>query len=250
MKRWHALLPNWAISILLTLIVTISLISSYYGSSVVTKVVTLVIIPLLLIAYFYKQKVMANIFYTIFVLYFLGMFLTVFEIFNLSSELAEASFFGAYILLIFVIIGKLKHMKFEGLVSGYLVLILLVNSYFLFIMFNSIKDSFGDSVILTLSVARGIALLIMALLAFAIYLSKETSQSIIFLMVVCCFAFSDVLSFITTMYIHFWLFEAVQNIIQGAGLLLFCIYVFNYQEIAKRNKSKRVAQSNHMTIRS
>ena len=250
MKKWHSLFPNWAVVVMLTLIVTLNLSSSYYGFSFVTKVITLSIIPILLVVYFYRQRIMANIFYTIFIFYFLGIFFNALDHLALSSKLSEFCFLGVYALLTFVMIGKLKHVKFEGLVSLYLILILLVNSYFMYIMFNAVEDSFADSVIFTLSVSKGIALLLMSFLAFAIYLSRETSQSIIFLTIVCCFVFSDVLSFITTMYLHFWLFEGFQKILQGTGLFLFCVYVYNHQELLKvagKVTSKSISHSKQIT---
>lgn len=253
MKKWHDLLPNWAIIVMLTLIVTVNIISSYFGFSLLSKVAALAIIPVLLLSYFYRQRFMANIFYTIFILYFLGMLFNALDHLALSSKLSESCFLAVYVLLGFVMIGKVKDVKFEGLVSMYLILILLVNSYFMYIMFSSVQDSFADSVNFTLSVSKGIALLLMSFLAFAIYLSRETSQSIIFLTIVCCFVFSDVLSFITTMYVNFWLFEAVQQILQGAGLLLFCIYVYNHHKVENnfiKTKAEPVSQSNQIPVQS
>lgn len=251
MKRWHGLLPNWAVIGMLTLIVTLNICSSYYGFSLITKLITLAIIPILFAFYFYRQRVMANIFFTIFTLYFLGMLFNALNHFSLSSKLSESCFLGVYALLAVVMIGKLKQVRFEGLISMYLVVILLVNTYLMYMMFTTVKESFIDSVILTLTVSKGIALLIMGFLAFAIYLSRESSQSIIFLTIVCFFVFSDVLSFITSMYIHFWLFEGIQKILQGAGLLLTCVYVYNHQEIANglRNKTtERISQSNKIPV--
>lgn len=253
MKRWHSLLPNWAIVVMLAVIVTFNLVSSYYGLSLMTKATTLAIIPLLLVTYFYRQSVMANIFLVMFILCFLGTIFNTFDHIGLMSKLSESCFLGAYALVIFVMMGKLKHVKFEGLVSMYLILILLVNTYLMYSMFSLVKDSFMDSVILTLTVSRGIALLIMGFLAFAIYLSKESSQSILYLSIVCCFVFSDVLNFITSMYIHFWLFEGFQNILQAVGLLLFCVYVYNSQEVAnsfRNSKSEIISRPNPMTVRS
>ncbi len=253
MKKWHGLLPNWAIIVLLALIVAVNIISSYFGILSLTKIFALAIIPVLLLSYFYRQHFMANIFSTIFILFFLGILFSALDHLALSSKLSESCFLAVYALLAFVMFGKLKEVNFGGLVSVYLIVILLVNSYFMYIMFSSAQDSFADSVIFTLSASKGTALLLMSILALAIYLSKETSQSIIFLSIVSCFVFSDVLSFIAAMYVQFWLFEAVQQILQSGGLLLFCIYVFNHQELEKsfiRTKSKPISQSKQITFQS
>ncbi|MCL8007463.1 hypothetical protein M8845_08490 [Gelidibacter japonicus] len=249
MKRWHALSPNWAITLLLVFIVSLNPICSYFGFSLVNKSMTLALIPILLTLYFNKQKIMANIFFIIFMLYFLGIIFNVFDHFKLSSKLSESCFLGAYLLMVLLMMGKLKDVKLEGLVTWYFVIVFLINTYLMFLLFVALKDSFQDSVILTLTVSKGVILLVMAILAFAIYLSKDTTQSIIFLMVVCSFAFSDVLSLITASYIHFWLYEGVQYILQGVGLILYCVYVYNYQEAANSvdglKESKSIARSNN-----
>ena len=254
MKKWHSLLPNWAIITMLTVIVIFNFSFSYYGFFFLSKAVTLVIIPLLLAVYFYRQRIMANIFFTIFFLYFLGMLFNALDHLSISAKLSESFFLGVYFLFIIVMIGKLRDVKFEGLVSTYLIVSFLVNAFFMYVLFNAFKDSFADSVILTLSISKGIALLIMAFLAFAIYLSRETAQSIIFLVIACCFVFSDVLSFITTMYIEYWLFDGIQKIVQVVGLLLSYIYVYNHQVISNgfsKDSIRLVSQkTNQISIQS
>lgn len=233
MKQWHDLLPNWAIVLLLTLLIVLNFVASYFGISLILEVSTLMVIPLLMVSYFLSQKVMANIFFTVFVLYFLGVLFNGLDYLAMSSKLSESSFLAVYCLLFFVMIGRLRYIKLDGVVSIYLVLIILASSYFMYIMFATVKDSFSDSVIMTLSLGKGMVLLLLSILAFTIYLSEETVQTILFLIIVCCFVFSDILSFITTMYLHYWLFDGIQKILQGVGLLLLCIYVYNHQELAK-----------------
>lgn len=174
---------------------------------------------------------MAHIFCTVFILYFLGILFNSLDYLVLSSKLSEFCFLGVYALLAFVMFGKLKRFNFDVLVSIYLIVILLVSTFFTYAIFSAAEENFADSVIFTLSIIKAIALVVVSLLAFAIYINKETSQSILFLIIVWCFVFSDGLSFITTMYVHYWLFEGLQNILQAAGLFLFCIYVYNFQEL-------------------
>ena len=187
-------------------------------------------------------------------LYFFGILFNAVGHLGLSSKLSESCFTGAYLLMIFVLLGKLKDVKLERFVSWYLAVVFFISTYLLYLLFTGLKDSFQDNVILTLMVSKGVALLVMAFLAFAIYLSKETAQSIIFLIVVCCFVFSDVLGFITTSYIQFWLFEAVQRIFQSLGLIFACIYVFNHQQAETNTNGRKVfksiSRSNQMSVQS
>ncbi|WP_299392576.1 hypothetical protein [uncultured Gelidibacter sp.] len=251
MNRWHALLPNWAIFTVLTLIVVLNLISSYFQFYSISNAITLALIPVLLTSYFYKLKFMETVFFAIFMLYFCGIAFNLFPDFSLSEKLSESSFLGAYALMIFIMLGRLKHVKFEGVVTWYLVVVAIINTYLMYAMFANVKDYFNDSVVMTLAVSKGIMLLIMAFLAFAIYLSKETSQAIIFLTVVCCFAFADVLDFTTTMYVQFWVFEGFQKVLQGLGLFLLCIYTYNHQEYTKgvltNDRTESIRKSKQLT---
>ncbi|WP_027126690.1 hypothetical protein [Gelidibacter mesophilus] len=254
MKKWHAFLPNWGISLFLILLIVLNLVSSFFELSILVKTITLLIVPILFLIYFFKQKALANVFFTILIFAFMGIVFSAFDGLELFSKFSESSFLGAYVLLVFVLIGKLKDIRFEGVVSWYLLFIFLVNAYLMYVMFSSVQDSFKDSVIFTLTISKGIALLIMGLLAFAIYLSQESEQSILFLTLVCCFVFSDVLNFITTMHIDFWAFAAFHKILQSIGLLLFVMYVYNYHQQVKigvkPNKSNAVASTNQVTVQS
>lgn len=233
MKQWHGLLPNWAIVSFLALMVVLNLGASYLGFSILVKGAVLSVIPILMGSYFLRQKVMSTVFLTVFVLYFLGVLFGELDYLAQSLKLSESSFLVCYCLLVFILLGKLKHIKLDNVVSLYLILILLASSYFMYAMFASVKDSFSDSVIMTLSLGKGLVLLLLSILAFTIYLSQETTQTIIFLMVICCFVFSDILSFITSMYVHYWLFDGIQKILQGVGLLLLSIYVYDHHQLAK-----------------
>lgn len=248
----HALLPNLITFAILALVVILNFVSSFYGSAIWSKSLAIAVVPILLLFYFHKEKLMTNIFFVIFILSFLGIVFKTFDGFEFCSKLSESFFIGAYGLILFVMLGKLKAVKFEGLVSWYLLTVFLVNTYLMYMMFNSVKDNFQDTVILTLTVSKGVMLLGMGFLAFAIYLSRESGQSILFLTVVCCLVFSDVLGFITTMYVDFWFFAALGNILQALAFFLFCIYVYNHQQKAKAfdaiNKVDGIAGKNHISV--
>lgn len=251
MKKWLNLLPHWAIILILSLLVFFSISTSYFGFPLVSKIITLAIIPFLLMVYFSRQRVMSNKFLIIFILYFLGLLFDVMNHWGIALKLSELSYLIAYVLLISVMVPKLKYIKYEGVVSTYLTVILLVNTYLMYTVFNMVKGTFADNLILTLSVSKYIALLVMGFLAFAIYLSKESLQSIIFLIFVCCYVFSDALGFITSTYIYFWVFEGIQKILLGLGLFLYTIYVYNHHEKVKRTIEKAaqtIPSSEHIPV--
>lgn len=252
MEKWHALFPNWGISTLLALIVSLHLLSSFYGLTTLINLGRLVLIPLLLLIYFYKEKVMANVFLTILLLTFMGTVFSVFDSPSLFLKFKESSYLGVCVLLIFVLIGQLRDLKFDGVVASYLALVVLVGVFLMYVVIASIQHRFEDNVIFTLTMGRMLALPILGLLAFVVYLSRESAQSILFLSVVCCILFSEVLHFITALYLDYWVFAAFQRIFEATALLLFIMFAYNHQQRPKGFAGRNIPANlsvNPMTIR-
>ncbi|MGS2725894.1 hypothetical protein ACU8DI_04750 [Psychroserpens sp. BH13MA-6] len=181
---------------------------------------------------------MAHLFLTIFLVFFVGDAFAVFDFGSLSTELSKAFYMGAYLFLAFVLLSKLKKVKFEGLVTVYLILVLLLNSYFLYALYGVAKENFVDDVNLILYICHGITLIAITYLAFAVYLSRETAQSITFLLMVFCFVFADVLNYICNLYVYYWIFEFFEGILHMAGLFLFYKYVYDHH--TNRYSEKRI----------
>ncbi|MCK7590843.1 hypothetical protein M0G43_09680 [Subsaxibacter sp. CAU 1640] len=233
MKQVYTGLPNGVLALIFIMIFTINGIAAYYGNSLVPNITRITSILILLTLYYIYRNRMANVFLTIFLFSFLGDLFYVFNLGELSSKLSTTFYLGSYSLLVFVLLGKFKRIKYEGLVSIYLIVVFLLNSYFLYVLYGVIKENFADNINMVLSVCHGIILLAMTFFAFAVYLSQETTQSIIFLVMVFCFVFSDVLTYICNMYVFFWVFEFVSNMLHLASLILLFTYVYNHHKIIK-----------------
>ncbi len=231
MKRVNSVAPNRVLVLLMLAAFLFNGISIYNENALIPNITKFTSIIVLLTFYFVLRKRMANVFLTIFLFSFLGDAFDVFNFGDLSDKLSKTFYLGSYSLLIFVLFGNLKRIKYEGLVSVYLILVLLLNSYFLYILYGVVKDSFSDNVNLVLSICHGIVLLAMSFFAFAVYLSKETTQSIIFLVMVCCIVFSDVLNYICNLYVYFWMFEFMGNMLHLMSLALLYTYVYNHHKI-------------------
>ncbi|RKE95073.1 hypothetical protein [Ichthyenterobacterium magnum] len=228
MKKLVTIAPNRVLVVVLFAMIILSFYASYYESIMIPKVIKLITTTLLLTFFFCQKNRIANVFFTIFILFFLGDVFSVFNFGLLALKLSNAFYIGSYLLLVFILFGRLKHVKFEGLVSVYLVLVLTLNTYFLYVLYNIAKESLVDDVSIVLYVLSGIALIGLVFFAFAVYLSRETSQSIIFLIMAFCLAFSDVLGYVCDMYVYYWLFETFERVLHIIGLYLFYIYVFNH----------------------
>lgn len=253
MKQVYAGIPIGVLIVVLLAIFAINGFATYFGNTLIPNITKLTSIIILLTVYFMVHNRMANIFMVIFLFSLIGDAFYVFNFGEISNKLATLFYLGSYCLLIFVLLGKFKCIKYEGLVTLYLIVVLLLNSYFLFALYGAIRENFTDTADLVLSVSHGITLIAMTFFAFAVYLSKETNQSIIFLIMVFCFVFSDVLMYICNLYVYFWVFEYISNMLHLISLVLLIAYVYNHHVITNKNVNKsyldyRIPNSERLTI--
>jgi hypothetical protein len=234
--------PNLILVLVLAVIVFCSAVATFFGSIMVPKIVQLITITILMTFYFCQLNKMATIFLTVFLVLFLGDALAVFNFGELMLKLSKSMYIGGYLLLIFVLLGRIKKIKFDSLVSVYLILVLILNSYFLFVLYEVAKDNFVDQVNLALYVLHGITLIALTYFSFAVYLSKETGQSITFLLMVFCFVFSDVLDYINTLYIYYWLFEVFERTLHIGGLFLLYKYVYDHHTLVNNEKTMNLSE--------
>ncbi len=244
MKHVYTGTSTGVIVILFLALFLINGIAMYFENNVVPNITKFISVIVVLTVYFSRLNHMANVFLAIFIFIFLGDIFSVFGFGDLAYKLSKTFSLGSYILLIFILLGKLKRIKYEGLVSVYLVIILLLNSYFLYVLYDILKDNFSDNVSLVLSICHGIIIIAMSYLAFAVYLSKESTQSIIFLVMVFCLVFSDVLTYICNLYVYYWVFDYLAIMLHIVSGYLFFRYVFNHHKII--NVTTKVVEDDYL----
>lgn len=230
--------PNSVLVFILLVLLLSTVMATYFGVDVVSMTVKLVAVSILLTFYYCQLNTMANVFLTIFLVFFVSDALDVFSFSEFTLKISKSLTILAYLFLIFVLLGKLKRVKFEGLVTVYLVLVLVLNSYFLYELYGVAKDNFVDKTNMVLYICHGVTLIAMTYFAFAVYLSRESAQSITFLLMVFCFVFADVLCYICNLYVYYWVFEAFEGALHTSGLFLFYKYV--YDHYMNKNGYKRI----------
>ncbi|MEO6348019.1 MAG: hypothetical protein ABIO60_08940 [Aquaticitalea sp.] len=233
MRKVYTEAPTGVLTVLLLALFLMNGASIYYDYQVIPNITKFISVLLFLTCYYTKQSHMANVFLTFLIFMFLGDTFTVFNFGDLAGKLSKILYMGAYSLLIFVLLGKFKRIKIEGLVLLYLILIFVLNTYFLYALYGEVKDNFSDKINLVLYICHGSVLVAMAFLAFAVYLSKESTQSILFLVMVFCFVFADVLEYICDLYVYFWVFDFIGTMLHFVSLGLFFRYVYNHHKIIK-----------------
>ncbi|WMI67614.1 hypothetical protein [Mangrovimonas sp. YM274] len=251
MEFWHKIMSNKSLIIVFCTLFALQVLAIVKNDLMLDRIAKIVVLPLLLTLYFARMKYMANIFLTIFLCSFLGDVFMVFHKNEFTNQLSEVAYLGSYLLLFGLLIGQLRKVKFEGIISVYLSLIFIINAYLLYVLYGAVKDSFLNDVNLWLYVGRALILVFLVFLSFALYLTRESKQSILFLLAIACFAFGDVLQYICELYVYFWLFEVISVALHLAGLSIFVAYVRNHHRKAVRETVNRgelsSASSEHAT---
>lgn len=243
MKNAHRFRPNLILAIVLAVIITCASIATFFDSILVPKIVKLITVTILMTFYFCQLNKMENVFLTTFIVFFIGDALSVFSFGEIMLKLSKSVYIAGYLLLIFVLLGKLKKIKLDSFASVYLIIVLLLNSYFLYTLYEVAKENFVDDLNLVLYILHGVTLIALTYFAFAVYLSKENAQSITFLLMVFCFVFSDVLHYINALYIYYWIFEVFERALHISGLFLLFKYVYDHHTM--RNNDKKMKLSDY-----
>lgn len=238
MQKAQKLKPNRVLVIVFFTLLLCASMAICFDMPMVSQIVKLITVTVLLTFYFCQLNKMANVFIITFLVFFIGDAFSIFGFGDIASKYSKLLYIGAYLLLIFVLLGKLKRVKFEGLVTVYLTIVLLLNSYFLYTLYGVAKSNFVDNTNLIIYICHGITLIALTYFSFAVYLSRETAQSITFLLLVFCFVFSDVLQYIRSMYVYFWVFEVFENLLHISGLFLLYKYVYDHH--TNRHTDRRI----------
>ncbi|MCX7547443.1 hypothetical protein OS188_05680 [Xanthomarina sp. F1114] len=143
--------------------------------------------------------------------------------------------FLSYLALTIYIASKIKRIRFDKVVAAYLLIVISINSYFLYELFVVVKTQIIDTTEVNLFVAKSISLLVLAFVSFIVYLSSDTKQAILFLFTTLSFVFSDILHYISNYYIYNWSFVMLNHTLHLVGLFFLFNFVIGENRLRKRD---------------
>lgn len=133
----------------------------------------------------------------------------------------------AYLCLIFDVLHGIKKVKINLFIGIYFLVVFLVNSYFLFKLYDIFKETILNNLELFFVVVRMTSLLVFALLSFTLYFSSESKNTILLLFISISLVFSDILFLINEYYIFTMAFDVVSKFLYGLTLYCFYRYIKN-----------------------
>ncbi len=233
-KNWLKSSTNKTFACVLLAMLFFNVYASLNENILLLQVSNALTIPLFFSIFFLKNKFINNIFIAFLLLTFIGDLFSMMPINTGQLKVTSAAYFSSYTVLILVGLYRIRGFKFIGLVGAYLVVVFLLNAYFMYSLYGMLSYSISDSTELFFTTLQIIALVVLGFIAFAGYLNEDGRQSIVFLVMSFCLIFSQVLNFVETYYISYNLFIALEWSSHIAGLVLFYNYLVEYNKQRKR----------------
>jgi len=151
----------------------------------------------------------------------------------LQFKVTSIAYFCCYAVLVYIAISRVKKINITGFIGAYLVVIFLLNAYFIFSFHGILSNTITDSSELLFTTLQLVAILILGFVAFAGYLNDDGRQSIVFLVMSFCLIFSQVLTFVESYYISHIMFTVINWASYTAALVLFYKYVVEENRLKK-----------------
>jgi hypothetical protein len=233
MENWFKFSFKTVFFLAFLLLIALNVVVAYSENAVFLNSYNPILIPFFLIFYFVKNKVLSLAFVLFLIFSFFGDTIGLFLGNNSVDNASNMMYLLSYFCLIFIGIHKFKFNDIDKIIGTYLLAILLINAYFLFTICDIINSLISDKLEMILFGGKSMALVFLVFVSFAVYLGKQTKASILFLIMAICFAFSDMLNYITHYYIYNWSILMLDRLMHVIGLLFAFVYVIESNKITK-----------------
>lgn len=195
-------------------------------------------VPVFLIFFFLKNKTIAVPFILFLIYSFLGDSASMLFSNEIFIKASSVMYFLGYLCLIGFMVPKFKLVEFNKVITLYLVLMVLINMYFLYTIYEMLKTIIPDGLEVLLFGMKSISLIVLFIVAFGIYLNAETKPSILFLIMALGFVLSDILNFVNQYYVYHWSFLMLDRVLHAIGLFFLFKYIVEHNKIPKTVDSK------------
>lgn len=201
------------------------------GDALLQLVEPLLILPILLF-FFYKYSKIRLVLIGFVIFAIIGDLSLLFDVKTLGVGVEAIAYCLGYLCLIYEAVSRIRKVKLSFLVGLYLIVVFGLNFYFLFTFYDVLKENISNSFELTLVVVRIVALFLFSLFSFTVYLSAESRQSILLLLMSISLVFSDVLYLVSEYYMYFWIFDIISKGLYLITFYCFYLYVVNHKRYA------------------
>lgn len=197
----------------------------------------LLLLPIL-VFFFYKYSKIRLVLIGFLIFAIIGDLSSLFDMKANGVGIDAIAYCLGYLCLMYEAIYRIKKLNISVLIGIYLVVVFVINSYFLYVFYSVLKESIVNSFELSLVVVRVVSLLLFSLFSFTVYLSSESKQSILLLLMSISLAFSDVLYLVTEYYMYYWIFDFISKSLYLVTFYCFYQYIVNHKKYSFTTKVK------------
>ncbi|MBP93995.1 MAG: hypothetical protein CMC55_07760 [Flavobacteriaceae bacterium] len=190
--------------------------------------------------YLIKNKYINVVMITFLVFSFLGDFSSVLFENPLMVSLSSMFYCISYLSLAYAAVSRIRFFNIDKVVGICLLLVFTINAYLMYQLFEVLQIKISDTTEVALFGVKSMALMVLAFMAFATYLNKDTKASILFLSTALCFVFADVLYYISNYYVYHYSFVVLDRLLHVLGLFFLFNYIIEYN---RKRKKRIVLQS-------
>ena len=231
-NKWIKLADNRML-LFVMLMITLNLIAFFTNSDMLLRTVEpLLILPILLF-FLYKYSKIRWVLMAFLIFAIIGDFFHLFSITAYGIQMEAIAYCLGYLCLIYEALYRIRKLNLSLLIGVYLVIVFSLNLYFLYTLYDVLKETIENSMELTLVVVRVVSLFLFSLFSFTVYLSAESKQSILLLLMSISLVFSDVLYLISEYYLYHWVLDFLSKSLYLITFYCFYLYVVNYKWLSK-----------------
>jgi len=248
-KEWLKISYNRIFLCVLCLLILMNVLATLSESGLFLQLTKPLFIPVFIMYYFIKNRFFSFVFVLFLLFSFMGDFSSVFSSNSSIVKFSSFIYFISYLMLIFYALSKFKRIRIDKVIALYLIIVVSINSYFIYELFSILKLQITDPIEVNLFAAKSVSLIVLTFLSFVVYLNSETKQSIVYLLVALCFVFSDVLHYISNYYIYNWSFVLLDRVLHIVGLFFLFNYIIGENRLRKRQiVEQRIATESSLAL--
>ena len=238
LKNWLQIGYNKIFLCVLLILIVFNVLATLSESEALLQLSKPLFIPVFVMYYFVKNKYISSIFILCLIFSFLGDFSSVFFSNEQLLQISSLFYCLSYLCLLYAALSKIKHLNFDMVIGGYLIIVFAINAYLMYELFAVLKLQIPNGIEVALFGVKSMSLIVLCFVAFIAYLNSDTKASILFLIMALCFVFADVLYYISNYYIYNWSFVMLDRVLHIIGLF----FLFNYVIEQNRKRKKIIVE--------
>lgn len=225
MKHWYKLTFEKVFFCILLLLLALNFFSAFIKDDLLMNSSIALFIPVFLVFFFLKHSYISFAFVSFLLFSFLG---DISYYFFPKESIIKASsilYILSYTQLLVIILPKFKVYEVDKLIGIYLLVVIAINLYFLYTIYEILKTIIPGQNEVILIGLKSLTLIILGFASFAVYLNTQTKRSILFLFATVCFGFSAIINYVSYYYLYDWSFVMLNRATYILGLYLLFKYL-------------------------